>query len=163
MISVNLHSLGDRAGLQESDVIISINGERITSASDVSAAIKRDDTLRTVVRRGNEDVILTIIPEEIEPWPLSWPSEQSTRQPEQSTNPELALSGFQPIMNTLKNQATSRGVCVRLGPHLLCFRTCILVSHLVILTSACKGPTSLPSELKPQPCRHTSYYFEFFF
>ncbi|GAA6090222.1 serine protease HTRA1B, partial [Tachysurus ichikawai] len=54
-------------GLQESDVIISINGQRITSASDVSDAIKKDNTLRTVVRRGNEDVILTIVPEEIEP------------------------------------------------------------------------------------------------
>uniref|UniRef100_A0A672RWJ8 Serine protease HTRA1B n=1 Tax=Sinocyclocheilus grahami TaxID=75366 RepID=A0A672RWJ8_SINGR len=54
-------------GLKESDVIISINGQRITSASDVSTAIKKDDSLRTVVRRGNEDVILTIIPEEIDP------------------------------------------------------------------------------------------------
>ncbi|KTF72197.1 hypothetical protein cypCar_00048200 [Cyprinus carpio] len=54
-------------GLMESDVIISINGQRITSASDVSTAIKKDDSLRTVVRRGNEDVILTIIPEEIDP------------------------------------------------------------------------------------------------
>ncbi|KAG7215491.1 hypothetical protein INR49_003267 [Caranx melampygus] len=54
-----------RAGLQESDVIISINGERVTSASDVSAAIKRDESLRTVVRRGNEDVMLTIVPEEL--------------------------------------------------------------------------------------------------
>uniref|UniRef100_A0A8C1QMN5 HtrA serine peptidase 1b n=1 Tax=Cyprinus carpio TaxID=7962 RepID=A0A8C1QMN5_CYPCA len=34
---------------------------------DVSTAIKKDDTLRAVVRRGNEDVILTIIPEEIDP------------------------------------------------------------------------------------------------
>lgn len=62
-----LFILCNRAGLKESDVIISINGERITSASDVSAAIKRDDTLRMVVRRGNEDVILTIIPEEVDP------------------------------------------------------------------------------------------------
>uniref|UniRef100_A0A671SQ52 Serine protease HTRA1B n=1 Tax=Sinocyclocheilus anshuiensis TaxID=1608454 RepID=A0A671SQ52_9TELE len=54
-------------GLKESDVIISINGQRITSASDVSTAIKKDDSLRTVVRHGNEDVILTIIPEEIDP------------------------------------------------------------------------------------------------
>uniref|UniRef100_A0A672JYY4 HtrA serine peptidase 1b n=1 Tax=Sinocyclocheilus grahami TaxID=75366 RepID=A0A672JYY4_SINGR len=54
-------------GLKESDVIISINGQRITSASDVSTAIKKDDSLRAVVRRGNEDVILTIIPEEIDP------------------------------------------------------------------------------------------------
>lgn len=56
-----------RAGLQGSDVIISINGERIHSASDVSAAIKQDGSLQTVVRRGNEDVILTIVPEEIDP------------------------------------------------------------------------------------------------
>ncbi|XP_015201979.1 serine protease HTRA1B [Lepisosteus oculatus] len=54
-------------GLKEHDVIISINGQRISSASDVSDAIKRDSTLRLVVRRGNEDTILTIIPEEIDP------------------------------------------------------------------------------------------------
>ncbi|XP_023686694.1 serine protease HTRA1B [Paramormyrops kingsleyae] len=54
-------------GLKESDVIISINGQRITSASDVSSAIKRDDSLRLVVRRGNEDVIVTVVPEEIDP------------------------------------------------------------------------------------------------
>lgn len=57
----------EAAGLQESDVIISINGNRVTSASDVSAAIKRDQTLKTVVRRGNEDVIINIEPEEIDP------------------------------------------------------------------------------------------------
>ncbi|XP_065101040.2 serine protease HTRA1A [Paramisgurnus dabryanus] len=55
------------AGLKEHDVIISINGEQISSATDVSAAIKKDTTLRVVVRRGNEDVILTIIPMEIDP------------------------------------------------------------------------------------------------
>ncbi|XP_073345806.1 serine protease HTRA1B isoform X1 [Pagrus major] len=67
VIEVISRTPAETAGLQESDVIISINGERITSASDVSAAIRRDETLRTVVRRGNEDVILTITPEEIEP------------------------------------------------------------------------------------------------
>ncbi|KAM9364106.1 serine protease HTRA1A-like [Pholidichthys leucotaenia] len=55
------------AGLQEHDVIISINGHRISSATDVSAAIKRDDTLKIVVRRGNEDAILTVVPIEIDP------------------------------------------------------------------------------------------------
>uniref|UniRef100_A0A673CAU4 HtrA serine peptidase 1b n=1 Tax=Sphaeramia orbicularis TaxID=375764 RepID=A0A673CAU4_9TELE len=67
VIEVMSRTPAEAAGLQESDVIISINGEQITSASDVSAAIKRDETLRTVVRRGNEDVILTIVPEEIDP------------------------------------------------------------------------------------------------
>ncbi|XP_035526521.1 serine protease HTRA1B [Morone saxatilis] len=67
VIEVISRTPAEAAGLQESDVIISINGERITSASDVSAAIKHEERLRTVVRRGNEDVILTIIPEDIEP------------------------------------------------------------------------------------------------
>ncbi|XP_004551514.2 serine protease HTRA1A [Maylandia zebra] len=55
------------AGLKEHDVIISINGHRISTATDVSAAIKRDDTLKVVVRRGNEDAILTVVPIEIDP------------------------------------------------------------------------------------------------
>uniref|UniRef100_A0AAY4DPQ1 Serine protease HTRA1 n=1 Tax=Denticeps clupeoides TaxID=299321 RepID=A0AAY4DPQ1_9TELE len=57
----------ESGGLKESDIIISINGQRVGSAGDVSAAIKRDDELRMVVRRGNEDVIITVIPEEIDP------------------------------------------------------------------------------------------------
>uniref|UniRef100_A0AAQ5XAN0 HtrA serine peptidase 1 n=1 Tax=Amphiprion ocellaris TaxID=80972 RepID=A0AAQ5XAN0_AMPOC len=67
VIEVISRTPAEAAGLKESDVIISINGEQITSASDVSAAIKRDKMLRTVVRRGNEDVMLSIVPEEIEP------------------------------------------------------------------------------------------------
>lgn len=67
VIEVISRTPAEAAGLKESDVIISINGERVTSASDVSAAIKQDETLRMVVRRGNEDVILTIVPEEITP------------------------------------------------------------------------------------------------
>uniref|UniRef100_A0A3Q2QWX8 HtrA serine peptidase 1b n=1 Tax=Fundulus heteroclitus TaxID=8078 RepID=A0A3Q2QWX8_FUNHE len=67
VIEVISRTPAEAAGLKEKDVIISINGEPITSAGDVSDAIKRDDKLRTVVRRGNEDVILTIVPEEIDP------------------------------------------------------------------------------------------------
>ncbi|XP_036449561.1 serine protease HTRA1A [Colossoma macropomum] len=54
-------------GLKEHDVIISINSQQISSATDVSAAIKRDAVLRMVVRRSNEDVILTIVPMEVDP------------------------------------------------------------------------------------------------
>lgn len=54
-------------GLKDNDVIISINGQSISSASDVSDIIKKDSTLHMVVRRGNEDVMLTIVPEEIDP------------------------------------------------------------------------------------------------
>lgn len=55
------------AGLKEHDVIISINGQRISSATDVSTIIKKENTLRVVVRRGNEDAILTVVPVEIDP------------------------------------------------------------------------------------------------
>ncbi|KAM4729391.1 serine protease HTRA1A [Anableps anableps] len=54
-------------GLKEHDVIISINGQRISTATDVSTAIKSDNTLKVVVRRGNEDAILTVVPVEIDP------------------------------------------------------------------------------------------------
>lgn len=54
-------------GLKEHDVIISINGQRVSSATDVSGAIKKDSTLKVVVRRGNEDAILTVVPMEIDP------------------------------------------------------------------------------------------------
>lgn len=56
-----------RGGLKENDVIISINGQSILSANDVSDVIKKDNTLSLVVRRGNEDIILTVIPDEIDP------------------------------------------------------------------------------------------------
>lgn len=96
----------DRAGLRESDVIISINGEPVTSASDVSAAIKRDETLRTVVRRGNEDVILTIVPEEVEPWPLDL-------DPEARHDPSwLVLFFSQSNTNTFEKRQQWPDVCV---------------------------------------------------
>lgn len=54
-------------GLKEQDVIISINGQSVVSASDVSDVIRKEGTLNMVVRRGNEDVMLTVVPEEIDP------------------------------------------------------------------------------------------------
>uniref|UniRef100_A0A8C6UGM5 HtrA serine peptidase 1b n=1 Tax=Neogobius melanostomus TaxID=47308 RepID=A0A8C6UGM5_9GOBI len=67
VVEVISRTPAEAADLRESDLIISINGNRVTSAADVSAAIKRDQTLQMVVRRGNEDVILNIVPEEIDP------------------------------------------------------------------------------------------------
>uniref|UniRef100_A0A8C3H5N1 HtrA serine peptidase 1 n=1 Tax=Chrysemys picta bellii TaxID=8478 RepID=A0A8C3H5N1_CHRPI len=57
----------EAGGLKENDVIISINGQGIISASDVSDIIKKDNTLNMVVRRGNEDIMITVVPEEIDP------------------------------------------------------------------------------------------------
>uniref|UniRef100_G1T5H0 Serine protease HTRA1 n=1 Tax=Oryctolagus cuniculus TaxID=9986 RepID=G1T5H0_RABIT len=57
----------EAGGLKENDVIISINGQSVVSANDVSDVIKKDSTLNMVVRRGNEDIMITVIPEEIDP------------------------------------------------------------------------------------------------
>lgn len=56
----------EEAGLKESDVIISIGSRTVTSSSDVSEAIKQEGPLRMVVRRGNEDVAITVTPKEID-------------------------------------------------------------------------------------------------
>ncbi|XP_072122572.1 serine protease HTRA1-like isoform X1 [Mobula birostris] len=54
------------AGLKDRDIIISINGNTITSSEQVSEAIKNNDTLSLVVRRGNEDLMITVVPDIIE-------------------------------------------------------------------------------------------------
>lgn len=60
-------SLCCSGGLKENDVIISINGQSVVSANDVSDVIKKESTLNMVIRRGNEDIMITVIPEEIDP------------------------------------------------------------------------------------------------
>ncbi|XP_077161368.1 serine protease HTRA4 [Paroedura picta] len=54
------------AGLRDGDVIIAINGKTVTSTQDVSDAVQNTSTLAIVVRRGNEDAILTVTPDEID-------------------------------------------------------------------------------------------------
>ncbi|XP_039625177.1 serine protease HTRA1 [Polypterus senegalus] len=54
------------AGMKDHDVIISINSQPVTTTEDVSEAVQSDSTLSVVVRRGNEDVILTVVPDEID-------------------------------------------------------------------------------------------------
>uniref|UniRef100_A0A8I6AGY9 HtrA serine peptidase 1 n=1 Tax=Rattus norvegicus TaxID=10116 RepID=A0A8I6AGY9_RAT len=57
----------EAGGLKENDVIISINGQSVVTANDVSDVIKKENTLNMVVRRGNEDIVITVVPEEIDP------------------------------------------------------------------------------------------------
>ncbi|XP_063167368.1 serine protease HTRA4 [Candoia aspera] len=54
------------AGLQDGDVITAINGKQVTSTHDVTDAVQNDDTLAMVVRRRNEDILLTVTPDEID-------------------------------------------------------------------------------------------------
>uniref|UniRef100_A0ABM5EP52 Serine protease HTRA4 n=1 Tax=Pogona vitticeps TaxID=103695 RepID=A0ABM5EP52_9SAUR len=54
------------AGLEDGDVIIAINGKTVTSTHDVTDTVQRSDNLTIVVRRGNEDIILTVRPDEID-------------------------------------------------------------------------------------------------
>ncbi|XP_038677726.1 serine protease HTRA1B [Scyliorhinus canicula] len=67
IIEVLPRTPASNGGLKDHDVIISINNELVTSSSDVSDAIKKDPSLSIVVRRSNEDVIINVMTEEIEP------------------------------------------------------------------------------------------------
>lgn len=55
-----LHS----AGVIDHDVIISINGRPIHSTQEVSEAVQSGPVLAAVARRQDQDVSLTIIPED---------------------------------------------------------------------------------------------------
>ncbi|XP_058050466.1 serine protease HTRA4 [Ahaetulla prasina] len=54
-----------RAGLQDGDVITAINGKQVTSTRHVTEAIRNNRILAVIVRRGNEDTILTVTLDEI--------------------------------------------------------------------------------------------------
>ncbi|XP_026795848.2 serine protease HTRA1 [Pangasianodon hypophthalmus] len=54
------------AGLQNHDVIISINGKSVQRTDDVSHEVQSAETLSVTVRRVNETVTLTVVPGELE-------------------------------------------------------------------------------------------------
>ncbi|MGH0138055.1 UNVERIFIED_CONTAM: hypothetical protein FKN15_064166 [Acipenser sinensis] len=56
----------ESSGMKDHDVIISINSQTVNITEDVSKAVQSDSILSVVVRRGNEDVMLTVVPEEID-------------------------------------------------------------------------------------------------
>uniref|UniRef100_A0A8C6XFV8 PDZ domain-containing protein n=1 Tax=Naja naja TaxID=35670 RepID=A0A8C6XFV8_NAJNA len=55
-----------RAGLKDGDVIIAINEKQVTSTHEVTEAVRNNSILAVIVRRGNEDIILTVTPDQID-------------------------------------------------------------------------------------------------
>ena len=56
------------AGVQDGDVIMSINGSQILTTSDVMNAMKRDQVLNVHVKRGTRGVVLRVVAEELAHW-----------------------------------------------------------------------------------------------
>lgn len=54
------------AGMLNHDVIISINGQFVYTTEDVSKVVQIGQPLSVMVRRTNEDVTLTVVPEDID-------------------------------------------------------------------------------------------------
>ncbi|XP_029112935.1 serine protease HTRA1 [Scleropages formosus] len=54
------------SGIKNRDVIVSINGQPIQTTEDVSEAVQSASSLSVAVRRADEDVTLTVVPEEID-------------------------------------------------------------------------------------------------
>ncbi|XP_029998390.1 serine protease HTRA1 isoform X1 [Sphaeramia orbicularis] len=55
-----------RAGMIDHDVIVGINGRPIHSTEDMSEAVQSASTLSVLVKRKDQDVTLTIVPEEMD-------------------------------------------------------------------------------------------------
>ncbi|XP_070454953.1 serine protease HTRA4 isoform X1 [Equus przewalskii] len=55
----------ESSGLRDHDVIVSINGQPVTTTSDVIEAVKDHDSFSIMVRRGSQTLILTVTPEVI--------------------------------------------------------------------------------------------------
>ncbi|KAF3825462.1 hypothetical protein GH733_005444, partial [Mirounga leonina] len=53
----------ESSGLRDHDVIVSINGQPVTTTTDVIEAVKDNDSLSIMVRRGSQTLILTVTSE----------------------------------------------------------------------------------------------------
>ena len=58
-------SLCFSGGIRPGDVVTQINGKNITNANDVYKIIDESSEMRVVVRRKNDTIHLTVIPEEV--------------------------------------------------------------------------------------------------
>ncbi|XP_030882379.1 serine protease HTR4 [Leptonychotes weddellii] len=53
----------ESSGLRDHDIIVSINGQPVTTTTDVIEAVKDNDSLSIMVRRGSQTLILTVTSE----------------------------------------------------------------------------------------------------
>ncbi|XP_013376990.1 PREDICTED: serine protease HTRA4, partial [Chinchilla lanigera] len=53
----------ESSGLRDRDVIVSINGQPVSSTADVIEAVKDNDSLSITVRRGSQTLFLTVTPD----------------------------------------------------------------------------------------------------
>nr|XP_051688365.1 serine protease HTRA4 isoform X2 [Oryctolagus cuniculus] len=53
----------ESSGLRDHDVIVSINGQPVTTTTDVIEAVKDNDSLSVIVHRGRETLLLMVTPE----------------------------------------------------------------------------------------------------
>ncbi|XP_004682523.1 PREDICTED: serine protease HTRA4 [Condylura cristata] len=56
-------SAAESSGLRDHDVIVSINGQPVTTTTDVIEAVKDNDFLSIMVRRGSQTLVMTVTPE----------------------------------------------------------------------------------------------------
>lgn len=66
LIVVSIVCFTYSAGIINHDVIISISGQHIQTTEEVSDAVQSGSPLSVVVRRANEDVMIKVVPEEID-------------------------------------------------------------------------------------------------
>ncbi len=64
-VTVNKNSPAEKAGIREGDMIISVNGEKVSSNSALSSAIQLcPESCEIILRRGDSEKLLTAVPYE---------------------------------------------------------------------------------------------------
>ncbi|KAI4879384.1 hypothetical protein NFI96_019462 [Prochilodus magdalenae] len=59
------HSPAQKGGIKDGDIIVKLNGQPLTSTSDLKDALTEDTALLLEVRRGNDDLLFNIEPDVI--------------------------------------------------------------------------------------------------
>jgi hypothetical protein len=52
-----------RGGIQDGDIIVKVNGRPLADSSELQEAVLNESSLLLEVRRGNDDLLFSIIPE----------------------------------------------------------------------------------------------------
>lgn len=57
------NSPSQRGGIQDGDIIVKVNGRPLADSSELQEAVLNESSLLLEVRRGNDDLLFSIIPE----------------------------------------------------------------------------------------------------
>eukprot|EP00069_Balaena_mysticetus_P012013 bmy_21457T0 len=62
-IGIRMRTITPRGGIQDGDIIVKVNGRPLADSSELQEAVLTESPLLLQVRRGNDDLLFSIVPE----------------------------------------------------------------------------------------------------